>query len=74
MLRATVILALVCAAVAVNVLPDIRPLSGLSVSFSAELKSESDLMCKTCIKESVVMCVLQLFPSIFYKKIQTQSF
>jgi hypothetical protein len=54
MLRIAVIATLFCVAVAANVLPISTPLSGLSVSFSKNLKS--DEVCKMCIQESVVMC------------------
>jgi hypothetical protein len=52
MLRAVVIGALVCIALA-NVLPVNKPLQGLSVSFSKSLKN--DAICKTCVEEAVVM-------------------
>jgi hypothetical protein len=55
MFRVAVIGALFCVAVAANVLPISKPLSGLAVSFSKNLKS--DEICKMCIQESVVMCV-----------------
>jgi hypothetical protein len=56
---AAVIGALFCIAVAADVLPVSKPLSGLAVSFSKNL--QSDEICKICIQESVVMCVaLQL--------------
>ena len=55
MLRAAVIAAVVCAAFAANVLPIGTPLSGLSVSFAQNFKTQNDEICKICIQESVVM-------------------
>ncbi len=55
MLRAAVIVAVVCVAFAANVLPSSKPLSGLSVSFAQNLKTQNDEICKICIQESVVM-------------------
>ena len=58
MLRIAVIVALFCIAVAANVLPISKPLSGVAVSFSKNLKN--DEICKICIQESVVMCAFSL--------------
>ena len=70
MLRAAVIGALVCLALGANVLPISKPLAGLSVSFSEHLKS--DEICKICIQEAVVMCVLYK-PAFFLAPLCSQS-
>jgi hypothetical protein len=51
--RIAVISALACIAIAANVLPVTKNLSGLSVSFSKRLNN--DEICSICIQESVVM-------------------